>query len=797
MFVPRLVVLLFTGLLVSLCSVVVDAQQSFSVQDRDANLKRKNKVPWLLTSANLFQEQPALLPRANFTPRIQTPTQANQFVSDFFSTYRVGKSVLTSVPALQKSSNVDVVLGIESKVRGTTDSGAILGKSPAAIGVGVQRRTPIYSDPRIRGGRVGRLAASGSYWVPARIDLDTMLSKLDSSQIADIAVIKGPYTAQHGPGFSFMEIELAGAPRYDELTNREGSTRTEYLSNGEQWHGRQTFVGGDQDWGYRFGYSHRTGNDYVAGDGTKIPASYNSRTFDFTYGRDLTDESSFEFTYLRLDQTDVEFPGMAFDMDYLVTDAFELTYLATDHGWSDGLELDLWLNDTRFRGNSDSPHKLTQFPMLGLFNYQGITNVESVSQGLKLASEWKRNESKDVTAGFDLRHVRQQLDEIASGRIGFNVFQDANSPIPKSESMNPGFFLEQVHRKSDDITVRSGGRIDFVDAGVLEDPTNLQQLGLQSPQSSLADILGTDEFDQSFTLLMGYVTAQQQIDDERTLDLSFGYAERAPSLTEMYAAEPFMFLLQNGMNTVTGDPLLKKERRMQFDIGMTLDRDRVRGKVNTFFAWVNDYITFENVGVFNGPPNGEIEQVDLKYVNTDLAYLSGIEFYGEYDWKENVTFFGNLSYTHGEDRTRNGNFATDPASGGNPSEQVAGLPRGNFSGVTGNAIEALPSILPLESVLGIRFHSGGELPKWGLELSSRIVDSQNRVAQSLLESSSSGFTTFDLNAFYRHRDNLTFWFGAYNFTDRHYREHLDFRSPSGSSMYQPGATFFTSLELTY
>ena len=509
MFVPRFVRQLLICLYFGIFSCSVNAQQHFRVVDQEQD--QAVNGPWLLTSANLFQEQPPLVPRANFTPRIQTPNQANQFVSDFFSTYRVGKSVLTSVPALQKSSNVDVVLGIESKVRGATDSGAILGKSPAAVGVGVQRRTPIYSDPRIRGGRVGRLAASGSYWVPARIDLDTMLSKLDSSQIADIAVIKGPYTAQHGPGFSFMEIELAGAPRYEELTNREGSTRTEYLSNGEQWHGRQTFVGGDQDWGYRFGYSHRTGNDYVAGDGTKIPSSYNSRTFDFTYGRDLTDESSFEFTYLRLDQTDVEFPGMAFDMDYLVTDAFELTYLATDHGWSDGLELDLWHNDTRFHGNSDSPHKLAQFPMLGLFNYQGVTNVESISQGLKIGSEWKRTEAKDVTAGFDLRHVRQQLDEIASGRIGFNFFQDANSPIPKSESINPGFFLEQVHRKTDDITVRSGGRIDFVDAGILEDPASLQQLGLQTPQSSLADILGTDEFNQSFTLFMGYLSRNTRL----------------------------------------------------------------------------------------------------------------------------------------------------------------------------------------------------------------------------------------------------------------------------------------------
>jgi len=756
-----------------------------------------NDSPWRLTSANLFQDQPALIPKFNFSPKIQTPAQANEFVADFFSTYKVGKSVLTSVPALQNSSNVDVILGVEAKIRGAADSGSLLGTTPAAIGVGVQRRTPIYSDPRIRGGRVGRLAASGSYWVPARIDLDTMLSKFDSSQIADIVIIKGPYSAQHGPGFSFMEVELLGAPRFDELTNREGSTRLEYNSNGEQWHGRQMLVGGDKDWGYRFGYSHRTGNDYTAGDGTKIPASYNSRTFDFTYGRDLTEGSSFEFTYIRLDQTDVEFPGMAFDMDYLVTDGFEGKYFATDHGWSDSLQVDLWHNNTRFRGDSLNPSKHLQFPLLALFDYQGVTNVDSESQGFKVASTWEKSDDREVTAGVDLRHVEQQLDEVASGRIGFNVFTDANSPVPESESVNPGLFVEQITQSSDELSIRTGGRIDFVNTQVLADPADLQSLGLQTPQSSLSDILGSDAFDQSFTLLMAYVSAQRQIDDERRLDVSFGYAERAPSLTELYAAEPFMFLLQNGMNTVTGDPTLAKERRLQLDIGLSVERDRMRGKANTFFAWVNDYITFENIGAFVGPPAGEVEQVALKYVNTDLAYLSGIEFYGEYDWKDNITLFGSVSYTHGEDQSRNGSFATDPATPGNPSQQVPGFDRGHFSGITGDNLEALPSIMPLESTVGIRLHSGGALPKWGVELSSRLVDDQKRVAHSLLESTSPGFTVFDLSAYYRHKENVTFWFGAHNFTNRHYREHLDFRSPSGSSVYQPGSSFFVSMETTY
>ena len=40
--------------------------------------------------------------------------------------------------------------------------------------------------------------------------------------------------------------------------------------------------------------------------------------------------------------------------------------------------------------------------------------------------------------------------------------------------------------------------------------------------------------------------------------LAAGYAERPPTLTEMYAAETFMFVLQNGLNTVTGDPRLNR-----------------------------------------------------------------------------------------------------------------------------------------------------------------------------------------------------------------------------------------------
>jgi hypothetical protein len=41
--------------------------------------------------------------------------------------------------------------------------------------------------------------------------------------------------------------------------------------------------------------------------------------------------------------------------------------------------------------------------------------------------------------------------------------------------------------------------------------------------------------------------------------------------------------------------------------------------------------------------------------------------------------------------------------------------------------------------------------------------------------------------------------GVENFTDKNYREHLDFRSenPNAVSMLQPGANFYVGAEVTY
>jgi outer membrane receptor protein involved in Fe transport len=80
-----------------------------------------------------------------------------------------------------------------------------------------------------------------------------------------------------------------------------------------------------------------------------------------------------------------------------------------------------------------------------------------------------------------------------------------------------------------------------------------------------------------------------------------------------------------------------------------------------------------------------------------------------------------------------------------------------------------------------------------------MVDNQDRVATSLLESATPGFTVFDLRGTYQPGtfENLLVVVGVENFTDKAYREHLDFRSPSGFEVLQAGVNFYVGSDLTY
>jgi outer membrane receptor protein involved in Fe transport len=740
-------------------------------------------------------QQPAL-PQVNAATPTPLPAAAVAANQQLYASFGVPRSALaaTSAAAAESLLGSSFVTGNEAPIRATTDAGDLLGSSPSVLNLGIQRRNPIVTDPRVRGSRVGALAASGSYWVPARIDLDTVLSKIDSRIVDHMVVVPGPYTTLWGPGFEFIDFQLLRAPRYANGFELHGQTVVDYKTNGQGWYGRQSAWGGSRDWGFRLGYGHATGNDYDSGNGTQIPSSYKSRDVDAAFGADLTDNSSFDGNYIRLDQTDVELPGQAFDIDYLKTDGYDVAYVLGNQERFDQFLFETWYNRTVFAGSAQRPGKRAMFPYFNEIRFVGNTDVDSMSTGYRAAWTWEGDPGEQLTAGADLRYIKQELNEITSGRIGFSEWEDVNSPIPRSHQSNPGLFAQLSLPAGDAGIVTTGARVDWVSMNIDADPSELDPVGTQ--QTSAAAILGSDQFDQDHFLGSAFVALDVPVTGPWWAGASVGYAERSPNLTERYAVEPFMFLIQNGLNTITGDPRLNDERLCQVDLRMRADADDWRGGVTAFHGWAYDYITFENMHVVYAPPDGLPEQVNLKYVNTKLATLAGVEFLSECDLYDWLVPFATLKYVQGTDRTRNGTFATEQATSTDPSQQVPGMVRGEFSGITAGNKEPLPSILPLESRLGVRLVDP-VAAAYGLELYARVVDNQNRVAASLLETPTPGFTVWDVRTFVRPMDNLLLVSGVENFTDKNYREHLDFRSPNGRQVLQPGVNFYFGSELTY
>ncbi|MEM6472921.1 MAG: TonB-dependent receptor, partial [Planctomycetota bacterium] len=116
------------------------------------------------------------------------------------------------------------------------------------------------------------------------------------------------------------------------------------------------------------------------------------------------------------------------------------------------------------------------------------------------------------------------------------------------------------------------------------------------------------------------------------------------------------------------------------------------------------------------------------------------------------------------------------------------------SNVAGIEEEPLPGIPPLDSRIGIVFEDPTLRPSWGIELSARIVDDQDRFAATLEEEATPGFTTYDIRT-YRSLSNWLFTCGVENFTNKFYQEHIDFRS--GRGVFRPGVSGYFSAEVRY
>jgi outer membrane receptor protein involved in Fe transport len=673
-------------------------------------------------------------------------------------------------PALDVPAS-SVVTQAEVRVLATTDPAQLLQESSVVQTVNTQRRNPISFDPHVRGFRFGQIYAQGDgqYWTPVRQDLDSMLSKIDPGLIEDTLVVPGPYGVRYGPGFGFIDVQTARTPRSS--GGYEGHLRLglTYRSNGDQFYGRTGVFGGNTNWGYRINYGNRTGSDYQAGDGTRIPSSYGAQDFWGQFGFDLSPHSSLEIRYQHLDQNDTEYFLQFFDINYLGVNAVAVNYVDENPAAAyTRFRIDSWYNRTGFDGDNLNPSKASvvqrveaalaqTVPPPDSVSFVGVTYGKQSQFGTRAVATFGADDAAQMNLGGDVRYRGHQIRE------DYLITEDGvpsefQTKLPTSWSIDPGLFAELSLPWSLFWTTTLGSRLDFVRTGARDEGLN---------NFSSADTTQND------TLYAFYLVNDVQLTTHWSTRWGFGHSQRPPTLIERYSDGLFLGIIQSGFSRVVGNPNLAKERLWQLDLSLEADYEDWRIRTSGFYSWVLDFATYEG-NIISSPADARL----LRAINTDRVRMTGFETYGDALLTRHLSAFGALHYVWAED----------------------------------DGIDApLWGIAPLEGRAGLRLHDACQGERWGIELSARIVDNQDRLGvirnvaapdrTIAIEQPTAGFTTFLARGYWNASRRLSFVTGFENVFDRDYLEHLDLRLPAdpvaglpAEFVLAPGFNYYLGME---
>lgn len=683
----------------------------------------------------------------------------------------------------------------ETQTSVSTDLGQLLQDSDNIQTVGAQRRSQVAFDPRVRGYHYAQVyaQAEGQYFLPVRLDLDSMLNKIDPSLINSVSVIPGPYGLRYGPGFAFIDIDLIDTPRYCDCPQSHGRAAIDARSNGGQLGEWITAFGGGNDYGYIVHYGYRKGSDYTAGNGQAVPSSYQSQNLQMQFGFDLSPNTKTEIRYNYFGMGDTEYALQFFDVSSLKTNA--LNVLTTTVDPTDGSVWinQLWTNQTDFRGNNQGVGKAgvrgrimdalnadlaangQPGATFGANDFQAAVDGDLGSHGLRSMKTWGDDTGDQLRVGTDFRFVAQSTQErflIQDTVPGIGGFLDPDQEnfttnMPRAVLTDPGAFVEIASPWTSYMRVTMGGRLDWAHTGRA---TNLplQNQGVLNDFSNYQDdILGA-----------AYIASDIDLTSQWHARFGCGYAEKTPNLVDRYSDGIFISMIQSGFSRVIGRPSLQKEQACQLDAALRGNFEYGHIRAAAFHSMIHDYNTYFAFGI--DPPTGARF---LAATNTPLATLSGFELYGDYDATEQVTFFSTLQYIRGTDQTIN---------------------------------QALPGIYPLESRMGLRLKdldTNGNL--WGLEYGWRLVAAQNRVGvlrandfnlpiYETVETPTGGFATSYIKGYYNYSQNVHFIAGIDNMFDRNYVEHLDLRfgGPTANSgpllaAWSPGFNAYGGVEFNW
>src|SRR5690554_4110113 len=621
----------------------------------------------------------------------------------------------TVLPTFADNAELDTLVvtapGMSETLKVTTDPKAPRQPIPASDGAELLKNIPGFSvirkggtdgDPMFRGMAASRLSIL--------LDGETILggcgSRMDPptayvfpEAYESVTILKGPQSVKHGSGSSagVVMFERATPEFYDKPVHGYASLMGGSFGRNDQV--AQIQAGGEK--GYiELGGTRSDMDNYKDGNGNKVHSAYQRWSTNTALGWTPTLDTKIELTAA-------------------VSDG-EACY--ADRGM-DGSEFSRTNYGLSFQQKAISPiveevkakiyrnyvdHVMDNYSLreTPTGEMARAMNPDRETIGANLGTTLRLSEHLTMDSGIDY----QQNEH--SDRMGPGV--NAYKSKAREDNMRfktAGFYTEMHYHFPDEHGVFAGIRVNKDEAEDLRANTNT-----------------SGETDTNW-LTSGFLRYEHQLDPTNRAYAGVGYSERAADYWERTRnPDGKMPMAPSRISTFDIDP----EKVTQLDIGLIHEGKELRGSVSAFYAYHEDYILIEQVGM------GNMSGVDARNIRaTSYGTEADISWQFAHHWNTDAT----LSLVRGINDT------DDRALGQMPAHEFR---------------------------MGLTYDNG----VWSSGALARFVNSQSHVAvgqgnivgQDIGETS--GFAVFSLNAGYRANEQLTFTAGIDNLFDRNYAEHL-------------------------
>jgi iron complex outermembrane receptor protein len=641
----------------------------------------------------------------------------------------------------------------------TRDVGDFLRSIPNVSGI---RKGGANLDPVVRGYKFSQLNVILNNGVkiengcPNR--MDPVNARIETEDIGNIEIIKGPYLLKYGPSFGGVINLVPDQPRRYEEFEIHGNALYGFESN---WNGEKVHAsinGGNNKFYFLLAGGYRNYGNYNSGNregqNTEVKSSFKKYNYLAKLGYSFKPNHSIIFSYDGVHGRDVLYPSLPMDETSDDTHIFSLDYKATN------LSPALKMLEAKIY-HSDVHHVMDNSRRPSVENMLMVADVNATNTGGRGVATFQFSKHR-VLAGMDYESIWKDGARTGTMEMMGTISTKVSNLWLDASIKNTGIFAE-YH------TFFSSFELNASIRGDINKATSGDTLEVIHDGNEYYGDVNSQFFNLSFSIGL-----TKRINQNMDVSLAFGRGTRSPNMLERYIK-----LLPIGYDRYDylGNPQLRPETNNEIDLTFQSRYENVgQMYLNFFYSYVQDFITGELL------PPAVIRPQSLgvlgvkQFNNTDYITSRGFEF--GYNSPEQYRFGGSIiaAYTYAKIPEVTKYIVSD----GEIVDEVQ---------ITD---DALPEIPPFEATMNAyyKFLKGKLIPS----LKLRMVAPQKHVSEAFYEQETPGFALLDFSIRWKIAKFVELNTGISNIFDRAYYEHLNRRIiGSTENLYEPGRVFFATV----